>query len=314
MPRRNRAIVSRECGHNHIYSRIAGGEKIIGDQEKEYLFKLIIRYASGFFVTIHSFSIMSNHFHILLSEGREDAENATKEELLDRYHSIFGEDADPPGGRQCANGEVIPDPDGGIERLRKRLESVSRFIQEIKQAFSHWYNARNERKGYLWGDRFGNQQVEKGDAGLVSSAYIELNPVRAKMVASPDDFRWCSMGLRARDPVRARKLLSLLPDFEAQSPLSQREAKYRLSVYRYGLVPVPGKASIDPKLVAEVEALCGRIGIADLVSYRIRNLSEGIALGSPDFIASIQKSLGRKRIKPRRVLDHSELYCTRLLS
>jgi len=60
--------------------------------------------------------------------------------------------------------------------------------------------------------------------------------------------------------------------------------------------------------------MCGRIGIADLVSFRIRNLSEGIALGSQDFIASIQKSLGRKRIKPRRVMDHSELFCTKLLS
>ena len=314
MPRQNRAIVSREYGHNHIYSRIAGGAKIIGDQEKEFLFNLFTRYASGFFVTIHSLAIMSNHFHILVSEAGEEAQAATAEDLLARYRSIFGQDADPPHGRQGSNGETIPDPDGGKERLRKRLRSLSRFVQEVKQAFSHWYNAGHERKGYLWGDRFGNQLVEKGDAGLVSSAYIDLNPVRAGLAPTPDDFRWSSMGLRARDKDRARTLLNHLPDFEEQASMDEREAKYRLFVYQQGKIPVPGKAAIDPRIVAEVEALCGRIGISDLVKYRIRNLREGIALGSQDFIASIQKSLGRKHIKPRRVLEDCELYCTRLLS
>lgn len=296
----------------HIYSKLAGGELLLGAEEKEHLLSMIERFKSGFFVTVHEFAIMSNHFHLVISEGGQDALAASRENLLERYRNIYGEDAEPPIGRQLPNGRFIPDPDGGLERLRKRLGSLSSFVQELKQRFTLWYNQKHERKGYLWGGRFGASLVERGDAALVMGGYLNLNPVRAKIVNAPEDYRWCGLGLRARDPRRARKILDPMPVQSGERPLS--EAEYRLFVYRYGSRNIPDKGSIPTRRVAEVETRCGRIGIMDLARYRIRNLSEGFALGSQEFISLIQKKTENPAVKVQRIRQGLELYCTRNLS
>jgi hypothetical protein len=35
--------------------------------------------------------------------------------------------------------------------------------------------------------------VQKGEAQLLCSAYIDLNAVRAIIVEKPEDYRWCSL-------------------------------------------------------------------------------------------------------------------------
>ena len=311
MPRRKRIILPRELGVMHIYSRVAGGGLILGTDEKEQLLKMIERFSSAFFVTLHEFTVMSNHFHLVLSEGRHEAAAAEKEKLLERYHRVYGEDADPPVGRQLPDGRFIPDPDGGVERLRKRLGSVSAFVQELKQRFTLWYNKKNHRKGYLWGARFGTTLIEKGDAAMIIGGYLNLNPVRAKMVELPDKYLWCGLGLHSQNPERARSLMMPMPVPSDQERLDL--PAYRLFVYRYGDRPVPGHWRISPDQLARVEALCRRIGLLDMAAHRIRNFSEGFALGSPEFIARVQ-NVGKKReVKARRVREGVELFCTRLL-
>ena len=79
-----------------------------------------------------------------------EAKKASKQGLLRRYKLLYPKESEPPPGRYEPNGEIIWDEDGGIERLRERLGSISRFIQELKQTFSRWYNKTHNRKGYLW--------------------------------------------------------------------------------------------------------------------------------------------------------------------
>ncbi|MCX6875776.1 MAG: hypothetical protein NTW21_18500 [Verrucomicrobia bacterium] len=51
--------------------------------------------------------------------------------------------------------------------------------------FSQWYNQTTGRKGILWEARFKSVLVEDGTASRAIAAYIDLNPVRAGMVAAP---------------------------------------------------------------------------------------------------------------------------------
>jgi hypothetical protein len=156
------------------------------------------------------------HFHILATGLEKEARSASKEELFRRYRLIYGQDAEPPAGSYDTSGQLIPDADEGMERLRRRLGSISRFVQELKQTFSRWYNKNYDRFGYLWGGRFKGIIVLKGEAQLACSVYIDLNPVRAAIVKNPEDYRWSSLGLRVRTTWRAKKLLrplSILPGF-----------------------------------------------------------------------------------------------------
>jgi REP element-mobilizing transposase RayT len=319
MPRTKRKWISGQLGSMHIISRTARNDIMFSDEEKEYFMEQIQRFASGFYVDIHAFCVMGTHFHILASSREWEAKNAEDEELYRRYRLIYGEDAAPPAGSYDTDGSIIPDEDGGIERLRLRLGSISRFVQELKQSFSRWYNKKHNRKGYLWNDRFKGVIVDKGEAQLVCSAYIDLNPVRANMVTRPEDYRWSSLGLRVRSPGGSQKLLgqfleSLLENNEKVengeiNPLSW----YREFVYLSGGIEKEGKGTISQELVNDVKSYHGKLGIGDSFRYRVKNISEGIAIGTFSFISVMQERYKRKFIRPRSFLPGNRLFATRVL-
>lgn len=295
MPRPTRSWTHQDVGCYHITSRIADRTVSLEDEEKEHFLSLLERLSHGYYVQIHAFCIMDNHFHILATGLEEDAKRASWGELLSRYRKMYGRRSDPPVGRRESDGDIDPDPDEGKERLRRRLGSISRFVQELKQTFSRWYNARNEREGYLWGNRFGGVLVGKRGYGQATvSAYIDLNPVRAGMVEEPEEYRWSGMGMRVRSPGRARRLLTKLWRRDVQDA-----EWYRGFVYETGTIEVSGKGHIDP----EVLERCRRLGVAGRLKYRCRNISEGIAIGTAGFIRSIQMRLGRKRIRARSFMQ-----------
>ena len=325
MPRTKRHWVSEKVGSVHIISRTAGCDIWFNDEEKEYFMHLLERFASGFFVNIHAFCLMSTHFHILATGLDLEAKRADEKELFRRYRLVFGKNAVPPSGSYQSIGSIIPDKDGGVERLRQRLGSISRFVQEIKQTFTVWYNKRHNRKGYLWGERYRGVIVDKGEAQLACSAYIDLNPVRANMVERPEDYRWSSLGLRVRSPGRSRKLLGVI--FESnEEQLSESVSHllskskdldslswYREFVYLSGGIEKDGKACISQELVTDVKNCHGQLGIGESFRYRVKNISEGIAIGAYPFIADIQKRYKRKFVRPRSFLKGELLFATRVL-
>lgn len=327
MPRSKRRWISQQAGSFHIISRIAGGDILLHHREKEYFLRLLERFAAGFFVRIHSFCIMGNHFHVLATGLEKDGEKASKEELEKRYRLIYGKEAKPPVGAYDASGNLVPDADGGVERLRSRLGSVSRFVQELKQTFSRWYNKRHERKGYLWGDRFKGVIIFKGEAQLACSAYIDLNPVRAGIVGRPEDYRWSSLGMRVRASVRAGRLLrpitlvDVLNESEELYGLPYVRVRddlkgiawYREFVYVSGGVERMDKSRIPGRLVREAAACSGHLGLKDRFRYRVKNFSEGLAVGGYLAISGFQILENRKHIRPRSFLDTYWCYTTRVL-
>jgi hypothetical protein len=272
--------------------------------EKEYLFNLLSLFASGFFVKIHAFCIMGTHFHLLATMMDLDAHTAQKEELFRRYRLMYGQKAVPPSGSYKKYGSFQPDEDGGVERLRKRLGSISCFVQELKKTFSVWYNKRHGLKGYLWHDRFKGIVLDKGEPQLVCSAYIDLNPLRADLVKRPEDYRWCSLGMRLRDAKRADELL-----IHCEGDLSW----YRQFVYSCGGVEREGKHKIDPHIIDEVLKVQGRLGVGERLRYRVKNMSEGMAIGSHRFILEIQKRYNREFLRPRPFFKTNLLFTTRVL-
>jgi len=301
MARPVRAWTHQDYGCYHVVSRVAGGDIWFEDEEKEYFLGLLEKFSSGFFVDIHAFCIMGNHFHILATCLEEEAAAADRKELFDRYKKIFGKTAQVPDGT-WVDGILEPDEDFGVERLRGRLGSISRFVQELKQSFSRWYNKRHNRRGYLWGDRFKGVLISKGEAEAVASAYIDLNPIRGKIrgVKIPEDYRWSSMGLLARSPKRGKEMLTGL-SFEPC--VEHGYAWYRQFVYETGGIKKDNKkGAISKRAVENVKNRCGKLGISKKLKYRYLNISEGVAIGSAEFIADIQEKSKRKFIRPRKFI------------
>jgi REP element-mobilizing transposase RayT len=315
-----RARVHQEFGSYHIVSRLVPEAEWWSDAEKEELLRLLERLARGFFVQIHAFCIMSNHFHLLVTGQEREAAAASKADLVRRYRAIYGKHSDPPPGVLQNDGSWDHDHDGGIQRLRDRLGDVSRFVQELKQTFARAYNKRRSRKGTIWYDRFKSVLTSKeGDAEITQAAYIDLNPIRAEMVRVPEAYRWSSAGLRARSPRRAKQLLTPLRHPELRR---RGYAWYRMFTYVAGAIPVRGKRGFVSTADAETMiARQGELGIFEQLRYRCRNLSEGVAVGTASFIETIQRERRQKHVSARPIMkpgagppDWGEALCaTRVL-
>ena len=129
------------------------------------------------------------------------------------------------------------------------------------------------------------------------------------------------MGLRARSSRRAKNLLvgltqlkekpgGTLGDF-MEKPVTF--SFYRCFVYESGGMRRMHQSNISPSLISEVKRYHGKLGIGDMLKYRVRNFSEGLAIGSSDFIKDIQRLHKRKFIRPRKVIKDSVLFSTRSL-
>jgi putative transposase len=75
--------------------------------------------------------------------------------------------------------------------------AVSRLMHTFARNYAGLFNGRHGRTGTLWEGRYKACLVDSGHYFLACSRYIELNPVRAWMVAQPDDHAWSSYGANA---------------------------------------------------------------------------------------------------------------------
>lgn len=75
--------------------------------------------------------------------------------------------------------------------------SVSRMMQTLGRRYVRYFNHSYRRTGTLWEGRFRSCLVEADTYLLTCQRYIELNPVRAGMVARPSDYHWSSFHTNA---------------------------------------------------------------------------------------------------------------------
>lgn len=71
-------------------------------------------------------------------------------------------------------------------------DSCARLMRNLGQRYVQYVNRRYERSGTLWEGRYRSCLVDSAEYVLGCHRYIELNPVRAGMVASPSAYRWSS--------------------------------------------------------------------------------------------------------------------------
>jgi putative transposase len=71
-------------------------------------------------------------------------------------------------------------------------DGLPKMMQAVGRAYVRWFNNRHQRSGTLWEGRYRSTLIESERYLLACMVYIDLNPVRAGMVAGPTDFVWSS--------------------------------------------------------------------------------------------------------------------------
>ena len=79
----------------------------------------------------------------------------------------------------------------------RSLEGASLMMKHLGQHYVQYVNRTHGRTGTLWEGRFRSSLVQAEIYLLRCHRYIELNPVRAGMVQSPEAYRWSSFTANA---------------------------------------------------------------------------------------------------------------------
>jgi putative transposase len=72
--------------------------------------------------------------------------------------------------------------------------NLSKMMQPFQTSYTVYFNRRHGRSGHVFEQRYKAFLVDKDNYLLQVSRYIHRNPVEAKLVERPQDYRWSSYG------------------------------------------------------------------------------------------------------------------------
>ncbi len=146
-------------------------------------------------------------------------------------------------------------------------DGLPQMMQALGRRYVRYFNDSQQRSGTLWEGRYKSALIQSERYLLACMAYIDLNPLRAGLVAAPGDYPWSSYGHYTG--VRIDRLITphaLM--WELGNTPFAREAAYA-ELVQAGINPTQQSALIDSAL-------------------------RGWALGEPDFVADLQKRTDRR--------------------
>ena len=153
---------------------------------------------------------MDNHFHLLVRvPHRPERFDVPLEVVVARLDLALGVESAKLMHRNLEFWQTTKN-EAAIEGWRQqqvaRMFSLSEFMKAVQLRFARWYNRKAGRKGPLWEGRYTSVIVEEEERALrTMAAYIDLNPVRAGMVADPPDYRWSGYSEAMAGKARSRR-------------------------------------------------------------------------------------------------------------
>jgi len=120
--------------------------------------------------------------------------------------------------------------------LRQRKEDgISRYMSNVLNSYTRYFNLKSGRKGPLWEGRFKNVEVESNKQLQHLTRYIHLNPVTAYLVENPEDWEFSSYReYIGKIPPKAklcqfRRFLTFSPSEYQKFVLSQKQYQRELA-------------------------------------------------------------------------------------
>jgi putative transposase len=287
----------------HVTSRVRGQEFLLGTMEKEAFRELAFRWAEFSGITVVTYCVMSNHFHLLLWVPEKG--DVTHEEVVRRLKLVWSKDKVKEW--EQFHGLHREEDQAKLDaQVSDRMCDLAEFMRVLKHGYTLWYNRTHKCSGAFWDARYRSVVVEGNPLALMSvAAYIDLNPIRAGMVEDPMDYRWsgyaaaCGGGKEERSGLDM--LIRLSRGYLPHGAEGVRLKKLKEAQKKEGKTPESGDwRAIGPQLEAERKSRAAPQGWADVqAGYRIWLYSKGTSKAEVDGI--------RKKIRERKGFDEVEV-------
>lgn len=148
-------------------------------------------------------------------------------------------------------------------------EGLPLLMQAVGRSYVRYFNRKQARTGTLWEGRYRSTLIQADRYLLACMAYIDLNPVRAGLVVTANDYPWSSHGHYAGR--RIDKLITPHPLY-----------------WSLGNTPFAREAAYSDLVASGVNSAIERALTDSVLS--------GWALGDPDYITDLQKRTERRLV------------------
>ncbi len=154
-----------------------------------------MHFLAGLFnIDICSYAVLSNHYHLVLHVNVDENKNISNEEVCQRWSQLYSV---PLLVGRWMKQEVTSQAEQDIalkiiSNWRNRLIDISWFMRCLNEFIARKANKEDKCKGRFWEGRFKSQALLDKEALLACMAYVDLNPVRAKMADGVESSKYTS--------------------------------------------------------------------------------------------------------------------------
>ncbi|WP_046004166.1 transposase [Pseudoalteromonas rubra] len=204
---RKRQVSLSDTKYYHCISRcvrrafLCGEDRLTGksyEHRRDWVEEKLLALAKVFCIDVSGYAVMSNHTHIVLYVDDNKAQRLTDKAIVIRWHKLFkgnwltqkyinGDELSVSEQRMLAD---------DIAEFRLRLASISWFMRVLNEDIARRANKEDGCTGRFWEGRFKSQALLDEAALAACMAYVDLNPVRAKMAETPETSNYTSIKKR----------------------------------------------------------------------------------------------------------------------
>ena len=176
------------CGEDHLTGKSF-------EHRRQWVVDRLQMLVSIFAIEVCAYAVMSNHYHVVLHINARQVESWDRDEVLKRWTALF---TGPLLVQRYLSKERLSSSelrrvDEYIEEYRHRLKDISWFMRCLNEHLAREANKVDGCKGRFWEGRFKSPALLDEAALLTCMAYVDLNPVRAKLAQTPEQSDYTSI-------------------------------------------------------------------------------------------------------------------------
>ncbi|WDE01242.1 transposase [Thalassomonas actiniarum] len=165
------------------------------EHRRQWMVDRIRFLTSVFAIDVAAYAVMSNHYHLIVYVNEQEALTWSDEEVCRRWLQLYRNH--PLVKRwQCGETTTAAENEAAlaiIDKWRGRLSDISWLMRGLNEYIARKANKEDKCQGRFWEGRFKSQALLDEKAVLACMAYVELNPVRAKMASTVQTSEYTSI-------------------------------------------------------------------------------------------------------------------------
>ncbi|WP_052329548.1 transposase [Rhodopirellula sp. SWK7] len=200
----NEVVIAHICNRTVRKCFLMGQDATSGknfDHRKVWIEQYLRQFASQFGIELLGFSILSNHFHLILRPRPDVVASWDNEEVARRWMTLCPHRKNTDGS-PCQPTEPEIKSIAGCpvkcQEIRERLSSISWWMRLLCQRIAMRANREENETGRFWQDRYRATVLTDEASLLACSAYVDLNPIRAAMCDKLEDSEHTSVQRRIK--------------------------------------------------------------------------------------------------------------------